>query len=442
MTAQDPTSNTRLSLPYGEACLEVEPRGPAVALRAKSVGAPIDVAKAARDAVVLPDDGPPLEQLARGAKRVVVVLSDATRSLPQGPMVEAVLEALPGREVAFLVGSGLHGPSPRQALGLTEETLGKYPLHQHDPRDAGSLVRLGALSHQADLDLPWLALQAARGAYSFLRRPSLRGMAGRLFRGVLAVKAASANHLVVNRLCAEADLIVAMGQITPHFLTGYSGGIKAVVPGTAGRSTIVGNHLKILHASARLGLVDGNVVRAELESAADLLPPIFILNLIPGADGRPVGLVAGDPVGAHRAGVKLARAVYEIVAPRAEAVIVGAANPKALNLYQLMKVLPAAARVVRPGGAVCVAGPCPKGMGASTLLRQIIFPCYMETLLPPYVELMLLSRLPDKEITSATPFRPVATLEEAVSRLRARAGPEGLLAVMDGSGPVVPLVAR
>ncbi|MFQ6672680.1 MAG: hypothetical protein ACE5KY_05220, partial [Candidatus Tectimicrobiota bacterium] len=68
-----------------------------------------------------------------------------------------------------------------------------------------------------------------------------------------------------------------------------------------------------------------------------------------------------------------------------------------------------------------------------------LFPCYMEALLPSGVELLLLSDLPANVATSSTPFRPVATLDEAVGRLRGRAGRDGLLAVMDGTGPIVPL---
>ena len=63
----------------------------------------------------------------------------------------------------------------------------------------------------------------------------------------------------------------------------------------------------------------------------------------------------------------------------------------------------------------------------------------MDALLPPGVELTLLSGVPPRVAAAATPFRPVASLDEAVGRLRSRAGPEGLLAVMDGSGPIVPL---
>ena len=63
----------------------------------------------------------------------------------------------------------------------------------------------------------------------------------------------------------------------------------------------------------------------------------------------------------------------------------------------------------------------------------------MDALLPPGVELTLLSGIPPRVAAAATPFRSVASLDEAVGRLRSRAGPEGLLAVMDGSGPIVPL---
>ena len=439
MTARSPISTASFSLPYGEVCLAVEPKGPAVALGARPTPPVADVLSAVREAILCPVESAPLEQMARGARSVVVVLADATRRLPQGPMLEAALEALEGREVTLLVGGGLHGPSPLDAMGLPEEILRRLPIHQHDGRDRRSLVDMGLLGSTPGLDLSWVASQVGLGLKDAWRRPTARGLAGRLSRGLLAIRAAATNRLSINRLCAEADLIVALGQITPHFLTGYSGGIKAVVPGAAGRSTIVGNHLKILHASARAGLVEGNVVRAELEEAVSLLPPIFIINVVPAADGRPASFVAGHPVGAHRAGVEFARSIYEVETPRAEAVIVGASHPRTINLFQLLKVLPAAARVVRPGGGICVAGPCPAGLGAKTLLRQILFPCYMDALLPPGVELTLLSGVPPRVAAAATPFRPVASLDEAVGRLRSRAGPEGLLAVMDGSGPIVPL---
>lgn len=439
MTASQSVVSTHLDLPYGEVSLTVDPKGPAVSLGARPTPSVADVRDAVREAIACAVDSPPLERMARGVRRVVVVLADATRRLPQGPMLEAVLERLDGLEVTLLVGGGLHGPSPVEALGLPAFALRRWPIHQHDGRDRRSLVDLGPLSRSPALDRSWVAGQVSLGLADVLRKPRLRGLYGRLFRGLLAARAAAVNRLWVNRLCAEADLIVALGQITPHFLTGYSGGIKAVVPGAAGRATIVGNHLKILHASARPGLVEGNVVRAELEESVSLLPPIFIVNVVPAANGGPAAVVAGHPVGAHRSGVEVARSIYEIETPRAEAVIIGAAHPRTLNLYQLLKVLPAAASVVRPGGGICVAGPCPGGLGASTLLRQILFPCYMEALLPPRVELLLLSNLPARLANSALPFRPVASLDEAVARLRGRAGTEGLLAVMDGSGPIVPL---
>ena len=409
-------------------------------LGARAVALVSDVRAAAREAIARPIGSPPLEKMARGLKRVVIVLADATRRLPQGPMLDAALEALDGHHVTLLVGGGLHGASSIEAIGLDEATRRRLPIFQHNALDRSCLVEMGSLRTSPALDRRWVASEAALGLASVWRRPSLRGLSGRLFRGLLATRAAAENRLWVNRLCAEADLIVALGQITPHFLTGYSGGIKAVVPGAAGRSTIVGNHLKILHASARLGRVADNVVRGELEAAVELLPPVFILNAVPAANGGLADLVAGHPVEAHRAGVKVARSIYEVETPQADAVLVGAPHPMALNLYQLLKVLPAAARVVRPGGSICVAGPCPGGLGASTILRQIIFPCYMEALLPPGVELLLLSGLPAEAASSAVPFRPIASIEEAVGRLRGRVGPDGLMAVMDGSGPMVPLL--
>ena len=52
----------------------------------------------------------------------------------------------------------------------------------------------------------------------------------------------SGQELRINRIAAEADLLIAEGFIEPHFFAGFSGGRKSVLPGIASRESVLGNH--------------------------------------------------------------------------------------------------------------------------------------------------------------------------------------------------------
>ena len=47
---------------------------------------------------------------------------------------------------------------------------------------------------------------------------------------------------ILNRLAAEADLLLAQGFIEPHLFAGFSGGRKSVLPGISSYKTIMANH--------------------------------------------------------------------------------------------------------------------------------------------------------------------------------------------------------
>lgn len=68
----------------------------------------------------------------------------------------------------------------------------------------------------------------------------------------------SGGELIINRLAAEADLLVSEGFIEPHFFAGFSGGRKSVLPGIANRVSVLANHCGrfIAHPNARTGVIE------------------------------------------------------------------------------------------------------------------------------------------------------------------------------------------
>ena len=100
----------------------------------------------------------------------------------------------------------------------------------------------------------------------------------------------------------DADLRILLGEIRPHYFAGFSGGAKTLFPGVAGLSGIWKNHELKANQGSRLGQVDSNPCREDMEEAAALAGPSFMINLIRATDGSIVDVVAGDIVLAHREG--------------------------------------------------------------------------------------------------------------------------------------------
>ena len=114
----------------------------------------------------------------------------------------------------------------------------------------------------------------------------------------------SGGACIVNRLAAEADLLLAEGFIEPHFFAGYSGGRKSVLPGICSRTTVLANHCAEFIDSpfARTGVIEGNPIHRDMVWAARRIGLAYIVNVVINAEKKVVYAVAGDVEAAHAAG--------------------------------------------------------------------------------------------------------------------------------------------
>ena len=175
----------------------------------------------------------------------------------------------------------------------------------------------------------------------------------------------SGNELLVNPLLRQHDLVIATGKITPHYLAGFSGGLKALLPGCCGRDCIARNHALIARGAGGPGILEGNPIHAEMVEAAGRMPIGFILNVVPTPDERLAAVVAGHWEQAWLQGVELCRRVWTAQYPGPADCVVASAGglPLDIDLYQLQRVLNNVAPAVRPGGTVVLVGECPEGVG-------------------------------------------------------------------------------
>ncbi len=298
---------------------------------------PMALAAAVERRLEEPIAGPPLGALLRPP--LLILVPDATRATGVRQMFTALwayLDAcgLPRADRQVLVAGGTHRAPRHDEL---EQLLGQSPtelrVEVHDAGDESQLIACG--------------------------------------------KTPEETPVLLNRAILDAGSTVLIGGITGHYFAGFTGGLKGIVPGAAAHATTLANHrLAVdptspdgLHPSCREGNLAGNPVHHDLVEAAHLVPPPFLINVVVGALGKPVGLVTGNPEPAHAAGVALARRAATPELAPAELVIVGTADAgRERDWIQAHKVARQGAAWVKDGGALIARLACGDGLGSSSLL--------------------------------------------------------------------------
>ena len=276
------------------------------------------------EACARPMDALPLRDLVRPSDRVVIVTSDRTRPVPNHLLIPWILDLLPTPEnVTVLIGTGSHQVATQKDIAAAfGDVARRVRILSHDAFDSGQNERVGVIGPNFPVTL--------------------------------------------NKEYVHAEVRIALGFIEPHFFAGFSGGPKAVVPGVAGIETILEAHSYPLIAdpNSTWGMLDGNPLHEAISRAVALCPPHFLINVTLNADKAISGVFAGQYVHAHRAGCGHVRATATIPVPHAYPVVVtsNSGYPLDQNLYQSVKGMSAAARILAPGGAIFMASECCNGL--------------------------------------------------------------------------------
>ena len=268
-----------------------------------------------------------LREVAKAGQKVAVITSDISRPLPSYDVLPSVVRELnaagvPDEDitVVFALGSHRHHTEEERRRLAGEEIFGRIRCIDSDPEDC---VHMGTSSNNTPFD--------------------------------------------ISRSVAEADLRIALGNIEFHYFAGYSGGVKALMPGVSTPAAIQCNHSLMVSENACAGKLEGNPVRQDLEEALKFCPIHYIVNAVLDEHKHIVYAVAGDVIEAHRAGCRYLDQMYRKPIPeRADIVLVPQAGaPKDANLYQTQKALDNAKHAVKKGGTMIVIGACNEGLGSA-----------------------------------------------------------------------------
>lgn len=290
-----------------------------------------------------PTDCSPLTELASNLSdtaKVVIVISDITRPVPNQTLLEPLLAKLKSVGVAsnmmtILIATGMHRPStPAEKMELVgRQIANSYRIVDHKAEDPQSLVPLG-------------------------------------------VSTPHGQEVWVDRLYMEADLKIVTGFIEPHMMAGYSGGRKAVCPGLANLQTIQQFHGADLLANpnAAACVLEGNPCHEEALAVARDAGIDFLLNVVVNPDKEILTVVAGDFERAHAQGVAWLEEHCTIsdAGPYDIVVTCGGGYPLDTTFYQAVKGMVLAEPLVKPGGIMVEAASCTEQIGSKEY-EQIMF---------------------------------------------------------------------
>lgn len=379
-----------------------------------------------RDALKTPIGTPPLSELAKGKRRILVITSDHTRNMPSGITMPLLLEEIrrgqPDAGITILIGTGLHRPTTRDEM----------------------LERFG----------PEIVERETIVVHDAFRAEDMR----------YVCRLPSGAELSVNRLALESDLIVAEGFIEPHFFAGFSGGRKSILPAICSKETVNENHSAraISHPNAVTGVLEGNPIHEDMACAARRVGLAFILNVAMDAEKRIVAAFAGDCIEAHARGCAFVSDMCGVDRVQSDIVITtNGGYPLDQNLYQTPKGVSAAAACAAEGGVLILGASLCDGIGGTNfekLMRLGSPQAIKKTIeaIPPresipeqwcaqiYAELMLrhpiiiVTRHMDLRELEHMGFLAARSFDEALSTaFRLRGGSASVTVIPDGVSVIV-----
>ena len=330
-----------LQFPYGKGFLEADlPRERVQAVLTsdlESYQPPHEAEELVRRALENPIGSAPLCELSRGKRRVTIIASDHTRPVPSRLLMPLLLRQIrtgnPEADITILIATGCHRETTREELvaKFGEDIVAREKIVIHDCDDTANMVLLGTLP--------------------------------------------SGGECWVNRLACEADLLVSEGFIEPHFFAGYSGSRKAVLPGVAGRSTVLANHCAefIDHPASRAGSLADNPIHRDMVWAARKAGLAFILNVVLNGEKEIIHAVAGDMEQAHQEGCRFLEGLCGVKAAMADIVITtNGGYPLDQNIYQAVKGMTAAEATVREDGVIIMLAKSNDGHGGAAFCRELM----------------------------------------------------------------------
>ncbi|OGO79639.1 MAG: hypothetical protein A2Y21_10040 [Clostridiales bacterium GWC2_40_7] len=301
-----------------------------------------DPERAIRDSVQYPIASPGLARLVKPDMKIALLICDNTRYVPQKMILPIVLDILEQsgvkkENITIVIACGTHEPMDRKEIEVMvgAEIPTTYRIINHNAYDEEQLVYLG---RSKGLDVP----------------------------------------IYLNKTVVDADFRIGIGVVDPHIFAGYSGGVKILSVGTAGRQSIAETHnARVMEdPGTKFGDIRNNTFRDFLNEVASICKLNFLINVVQNSGKQLLGVFAGDAFKAYEKAVEMAQRSNGATAEKvADIVITVPLYPKTNNLYQAVRAANSVVfcrdKLVKQNGHVILPARCPHGIGSEDFYKDM-----------------------------------------------------------------------
>lgn len=383
--------------------------------------------EAIRQALRNPIGSSPLKESVKSTDIVSIVISDITRPTPNHILVPLLIEELghvPLENFVVINGTGTHRDQTREEFVgmLGEWVVDNIRIINNNCHDKETLVNLGQSKYGCDVYL--------------------------------------------NKEYVESDFRIVTGFIEPHFFAGFSGGPKGIMPGIAGIETIMTFHnaRMIGDPLATWGNMSNNPVQDMTREINGMCKPNFMLNVTLNREKGITAVFAGELYEAHDLGCAFAKEHTMFRCDERFDVVIASNSgyPLDQNLYQAVKGMSAAHKIVKEGGSIIIASECSDGLPdhgnyskifemADTpqgLLDMINNPDFKlfdqwqvqkQAVIQVWADVYVYSELTDEQV-EGTMLKPTHDIEKTIEELKEKYGKNMTIAVLPLGPLTIPYV--
>lgn len=326
-------NEVEITLPYGEKLVTFSiPKRNFLAFlepkESKGFVSKEDVEKLVKDRLQHPIGTKKISELVKKGDKVVIVADDITRPTPTDKLIPPLLNefnaaGIPDEDITIVIALGTHRYMTDNEIiaKFGKEVVERVQVINHEWKDPRNLLYLGSSS--------------------------------------------KGTPIIVNKIVAEADFKIGIGNIVPHHIPGFAGGGKIIAPGVVSGETVASFHMLSVRTRRHWLGIARNPVRELINEIARKAGLNTILNTTLNAKKEVIDIFYGDLEEAFYEGVKRSREIYGVKAPGKADIVVISSYPCDIEFWQAHKALYPADILVKDGGTIIVVTPCPEGVAVT-----------------------------------------------------------------------------
>ncbi|MCH6264385.1 nickel-dependent lactate racemase [Neobacillus citreus] len=417
----------KTNLLYGQTGMDIEVPDHSFIVEPKDLPAMENEVEAIKQALRNPIGTPPLKKMVKATDTVAIIISDITRPTPNHILVPMLIEELnhvPLENFVVINGTGTHRDQTREEFVqmLGDWVVDNIRIINNNCHDKSTQVNLGKSKFGCDVYL--------------------------------------------NKDYVEVDFRIVTGFIEPHFFAGFSGGPKGIMPGIAGIDTIMTFHnaRMIGDPLATWGNMVNNPVQDMTREINGLCKPHFMLNVTLNKQKEITNVFAGELYEAHDQGCAFVKEHAMVRCDERFDVVItsNSGYPLDQNLYQAVKGMSAAQKIVKKGGAIIVASECSDGLpshgnyakifeladtpqGLLDLINSPEFKMFdqwqvqKQAVIQVWSDVYVYSKLTDEQVKGAM-LKPTLNIEKTLEELKQVYGENMTVAVLPLGPLTIPYV--